>query len=265
MKTVFKKFIFVLVMSMMVIVVNKTRSALDRYREIRFVDNRPVFLPKGKTLKWMSMGYRGLVSDWLWIQTVIYYGRRVMDEDNPYFKYSEEHGNLDKEMEAVEKAYPLEEPLLNINEELRHVLYQGKSRGLVNYIYPMLDRVTTLDPHFIFPYIFGGVYLLMDTGDIGAAQRLLDKGYKANPDRWEFPFYLGWIEWMYKGNLQSTNQYLLEAVSREGCPDYVGRLLTGISMNLGRTELTRAYLEGLIGSTDNPEIHERIGILLEQM
>jgi len=245
--------------------VHQIQSILDSHREIRFVDDRPVFLPRGEVLKWMSMGYRGLVADWLWIQTVLYYGRRTMDEENPYLQYSINKGNLEKELNEVQSDTTDEDSLLNVNEELRHLLYRRESRGLVKYIYPLLDRVTTLDPHFIFPYIFGGVYVMMDTGEIGHAQALLQKGYKVNPHRWEFPFYLGWIEWMYRGNLEKTTQFLLEAVGKEACPEYVGRLLTGLTLNLGRIELTRQYLFGLLESTDNPEIRKRIEGLLNQM
>ena len=69
------------------------QSVLDRHRDIRFEDPRPVFLPRGEVIKWLSMGYRGLVADALWISSVIYYGRRVVDEDNRYLAYARERGD----------------------------------------------------------------------------------------------------------------------------------------------------------------------------
>ena len=260
-----KKTVFVFLVGCLGFVVHQTQREMDSRRVIRFVDERPVFLPRGEVLKWMSMGYRGLVGDWLWIKSVLYYGRRVMDEDNPYYVYVEKKGDLEEELKAREPTPFVPDSVLGISESLRHLLYRCDSRGLVDYIYPMLDRVTTVDPHFILPYLFGGVYVLMDTGEIDGAQKLLEKGYKVNPARWEFPFYLGWIEWMYRGNLRQTAQYLSEAVGKEGCPFYVGQLFVGLSRNLGRTEVTKLYLEGLIESADNPEIRERIGELLQQM
>ena len=265
MNALLKKTAFVFLVGCLGFTVHWTQRAMDRHRVIRFVDKRPVFLPRGEVLKWLSMGYRGLVGDWLWIRSVLYYGRRVVDEDNPYYVYAEEKGDLEEELKGREQAPSAPESVLDIRERLKHILYQHDSRGLVDYIYPMLDRVTTVDPHFILPYLFGGVYVLMDTGEIDAAQRLLEKGYRANPSRWEFPFYLGWVEWMYGGNLQRTAGYLSEAVGKEGCPFYVGQLFVGLSRDLGHTEVTRLYLEGLIESTDNPEIRERIEELLQQM
>ena len=272
-------------------VIYRSQVVMDRHRSIYFVDRSPVFLPRGEVLKWLSMGYRGLVADWLWIRCVLYYGRRVVEEDNPYFQYALRTGNFSREGQTLSKAEeesyvgmkprhledmsdemsgkptydsaPLDS-VSGIRKDLEHLLYRKKMRGLVEHIYPMLDRVTTIDPHFVFPYIFGGVYVLLDTGDDDAALKLLEKGRDANEDRWEFHFYLGWVNWMYKGDMEKTRNDLLKAVGKKDCPDYVGDLLEGISKEMGKNELTRLYLEGLLESTDNPDIQERVKELIEK-
>lgn len=252
--------------------VNRTQACLDRHREIRFVDRRPVFLPRGEVLKWMSMGYRGLMGDWLWIRTVLYYGRRVVDHDNRYLVYAESRGDttglslhraLHHRGEEAEEPGPLTPE--QIRDRLRSRMMRAESRGLVEYVYPMLDRVTTVDPRFVFPYLFGGLYVLMDTGDGEAAYRLLEKGRRQNPERWEFPFYLGWLEWMFRGDLEKTSSCLMEALEKPDCPGFVGELLTGLSRNLGQEETTLLYLNGLLESTENPEIRGRIETVLEAL
>lgn len=265
MQPVFKTALIVVVLIFMAFIVVFSQKAIDKNHEIHFVDNRPLFLPKGEVLKWMSMGYRGLMADWLWIRTVLYYGRRMKDDENPYYVYAEKTGQLDKELESVPVRPSEIDTTTIIHGELRHLLIRGTNRGLVDYVYPMLDRVTTVDPHFIFPYIFGGVYVMMDTGEIEAGLRLLEKGRKANPEHWEFPFYLGWLEWMYRGDMAKTYQLLLEAVEKEGCPPFVGNLLTGVAKDIGRTGFTRLYLEGLARSTENPDVKERIESALKQL
>jgi len=265
MKPFLKKSLFVLAIVLLGFEIHWTQSAMDSHRVIRFVNKRPVFLPKGRVLKWMSVGYRGLVADWLWIESVLYYGRRVTDEDNPYYVYMLKKEKVEEEFKNRPQVSPVVDSITGLAKDLSHILYRFDSRGLVDYIYPMLDRVTTLDPHFISPYIFGGVYVLMETGEIDASLKLLQKGYKTNPERWQLPFYLGWIEWMYKGNIEETYKYLLEAVRKEGCPRYVGDLLTGLSAKLGRSELTKRYLRGLLKSTDNPEIKKQIKKLLQEI
>jgi len=252
------------------------QKQLDRGRELRFADRSPVFLPNGSVLRAASLGYRGLVADWLWIRAVLYYGRRMMDEDNPYYIYGMNSGELERlnaEQEQRDSTFGAVSGSSagvrgegeSLPEDLHHLLYQRTESGLVEYIYPLLDRVTTVDPHFVFPYIFGGVYVLLDTGDKERAIGLLEKGKKYNPGRWEFPFYLGWIQWMYEGDLETTLQYLTQAVGKPGCPDFADRLLTGFTRSTGQSDLTLDYLEGMIQSTANPEIRERLKNLLNQI
>ncbi len=246
-------------------VVRTSQKALDVGQEIRFVDKRPVFLPRGEALKMMSLGYRGLVADWLWISTVLYYGRRIVEDDNAYYVYMQEKGDPEAELGQVSNISPAVDTVFGLPQQMAHLLYNFENRGLVDAIYPMLERVTTVDPHFVFPYLFGGVYVLMGTGEIDAALALLEKGRKANPERWEFPFYLGWIHWMYRGDIAKTTTFLSQAVKLEGCPRYVGDLYLGITQKLGQVSLTRLYLEGLLESTDNPEVRARIAEMLGEM
>ena len=261
-----KKAVWMLGLVLPALLVYRTQRELDNMRSIHFVDRRPVFLPNGKTLVAITMGHRASVGDWLWIRTVLYYGRRVVDTENPYYALALRHGTFKQETAVLSEPDPAtSQPLLKIQRDMSRNLYRFESRGLVEYIYPMLDRVTTVDPHFIFPYLFGGVYVLMDTGEIDAALSLLDKGYAANPQSWELPFYLGWINWMYKSDLQKTYQYLLEAVGKPGCRSFVMYLLRGVSQNLNRNEMTRLYLLSLHESTDNVDVKKRIEAALEEL
>ncbi len=271
MKSVLKKAVPLLGLVLAVIMVRFSQVELDIHRSIRFVNRRPVFLPKGGVLKALTMGYQGLVGDWLWINTVLYYGRRVMDEENPYYLYSVQKGNLPSELSKVQKDLAVSNdtlrnsPLIKIQEELSRHLFRFEDRGLVDYVYPMLDGVTTVDPHFIFPYLFGGVYVLIGTGEIDASLALLQKGYGANPDSWELPFYLGWVNWMYRRDLLKTHRYLMEAVTKPGCRPFVANLLKGVSGDLKKTDVTRLYLESLLQSTNNSDVKKRIETILRDL
>jgi len=248
----------------LMLAIHGSQSAMDTRHSIRFVDLSPVFLPKGRVLKACTMGYRSAVADALWMKSVLYYGRRVIDDDNPYYVYAEKKGTYAGEMEAVQKRGTAEtaDP---VRRELQHILNKQSSRGLVTYIYPLLQRVADLDPQFLFPYIFGGVYVLLDTGDINEAEALLLKGYKANPGAWQFPFYLGWISWMYRGDRVSTYRFLQRAIAMDDCPSYVKTLYTGLSRELGKKQEAALYLESLIESTDNMEMKEQLAETLEQL
>jgi len=267
-----KKAILIGILLALAFGVHWTQEKLDQDRVIHFVDTTPVFLPKGKVLKWFSMGYPSAMADWLWIRSVLYYGRRAMDEDNPYYLYAIEKGNLSKELEnvthrvkSIEQKVSQISPTLAFQSKLQHILFRFDSRGLVNYMYPLLDRVTTLNPHFIFPYIFGGVYLLMDTGEYDQAEALLQKGYRENPDHWQFPFYLAWLRWMYQGDILSAQKYLMEAVGKPSAPEYVYAMLKGIAQETQTVEVTRSYLQSLLSETKSEELRKRIEKLLSEL
>ncbi len=245
--------------------VTAVQRKLDRDRSVHFVDTRPVFLPNGKLLRWMSMGHTASFADALWIQSVLYFGRRVMDHDNPYYMYALRQGMLDREMERVKRP----EVHLPVNPGFEvlhsHLFFGFKERGMVGDVYPLLDRVTTLDPHFIDPYIFGGVYVLMSTGELDAAESLLLKGHRENPGSWKLAFYLGWYYWMYRGDADQSRVYMERAVALPGCRDYVFSLLKGVSRQADKLDLTVQYLRGVLESTDNPEIRKKIQKELEAL
>ena len=252
---------FFLCLVLLTLLVHQSQQALDRSKTIQFESKQPIFLPNGNVLKWMSMGYRGMVADALWIQTVLYFGRRVKDHDNPYYMY-QAHAH---DLEHFRHHHLPKDSVRSIQDELHHILFNYESEGLVDFIYPMLDRVTTLDPYFVQPYIFGGVYVLMDTGEIDASLSLLEKGKKYNPTLWQFPFYLGWVYWMYKNDIQTAHMYLLEALGKPGCPVFVQRLVTSMTQPGEQMDATTLYLKGLYHSTDNPEIKKRILEVLTEL
>lgn len=238
--------------------VTAVQRRLDRDRSVHFVDTRHVFLPNGRLLRWMSMGHAASFADALWIQSVLYYGRRVAEEDNPYYMHALREGTLEREMERVRQP----EVKIAINpgfDALQSNLFRGfRNRGLYRDIYPLLDRVTTLEPHFVDPYIFGGIYVLMDTGELDAAESLLLKGHRENPGSWQLAFYLGWYYWMFRGDVDRSRAYMEGAVALPGCPDYVFSLLRGVTRQANAWDLTIQYLSGLLESTDNPEIRKKI-------
>jgi hypothetical protein len=245
--------------------VNSLRRALDAHRSLRFVDRTPVFLPNGKLLRSMSMGYTGMVGDWLWIRSVLYYGRHTIEDENPYYLLAERRNSLEAEMSGVRRHAPPFMRNPRISKMLPPNLSKFESRGLVDDIYPLLDRVTTVDPHFIFPYIFGGLYVLMDTGDLDDAEALLKKGLRQNHDSWQIPFYLGWISWAYRGDPALSREYMIQAVGKPGCAIYVYNLLGGVTRETNQEAVTRSYLRGILESTDNPEIRGRIESVLKNL
>jgi len=279
MKNLYKNIIIVIVCILLGFGIFRIQKYFDHYKELRFVNLNPVFLPDGEVLKWLSMGFRGVVADYLWIRSVLYYGRRVIDWDNPYYRYAvknkqEIFPSTDSTVSHISDtlAYNYEsDSLIKMTKELRkNVVRRRKRSKHVEYVYPLLDRVTTVDPHFEFPYIFGGVYLLLDTQEYNRAYNLLKKGFKANEDSWKFPFYLGWIEWMYRNNPAKAVEFILQAVDNENCPHYVESMLSWLMQyikyeKIDHRMITKSYLQTLRMTTKNKKLKKRISDYLEQI
>jgi hypothetical protein len=82
------------------------------------------------------------------------------------------------------------------------VQYYGehlKSDNRFDSLPQMLDMITTLSPHFKEAYFFGA-FALLDYGSPKLAYQLLERGFRANPTDWHFPFYLGFLVYAYADN-----------------------------------------------------------------
>lgn len=115
----------------------------------------------GETVKRLSLGLEGLASDIYWIRTVQYFGRKVIDSGEP--------------------------------------LSAGATKDIrMDLLAPMLDIITTLDPHQIRAYRFGAIFL--PERDLPAAIALLEKGIRENPDQWRLYQDIGYIYWQAGNN-----------------------------------------------------------------
>jgi len=124
-----------------------------------------LYLSSGEAVRRLSLGLQGLASDVYWIRTVQYFGRKVLESGRPVSA-----GTRDIEM-----------PLLA----------------------PLLEIVTTLDPHHQPAYRFAAIFL--PERDMPAAIAILEKGFRENPDEWRICQDLGYIYWQ-AGNAANPNQ-----------------------------------------------------------
>jgi tetratricopeptide (TPR) repeat protein len=86
---------------------------------------------------------------------------------------------------------------------IRAIQYYGGTRlsdepnKTYDLLYPLLDITTTLDPRFGIAYRFGAFFLSErapgGAGRSDQAIRLLEKGIRANPDRWEYPHDIAFV------------------------------------------------------------------------
>ncbi len=115
--------------------------------------------------------------------------------------------------------------------------YHGKAAKLGS-LKAMSDVVTSLSPKFTTAYYFAA-FALVDTGHPELGYALLQKGFRENPDNWQFPILLGFFAYHYgfgeDGSLEAAKWYQ-EAAALPGSPDYVSRLAAVLLGKGGETE-----------------------------
>jgi hypothetical protein len=109
---------------------------------------------------------------------------------------------------------------------LRAVQYYGLHRQSDNSFTKLahvFDIITTLDPSFRAAYVFGGHSLCQEAQQFGAGVELLEKGQRANPKDWIYPFELGFVHYVGKKDLTRATFEFAQASREPGAPPYCQR------------------------------------------
>ncbi len=134
-----------------------------------------LYLPSGKFVSQLALGYRQIAADIVWLSAIQYYG-----------DYRQENHSL---------AY-----------------FEG-----------LIDIVTTLDPHFIFAYLFGALVVAEDVGDLRSGIEILKAGMVKNPRAWQLPFEIGFISYLNKVDFALAGRYLNLASRMPEAPERARR------------------------------------------
>jgi hypothetical protein len=126
----------------------------------------------------------------------------------------------------------------------------------------LLGTVFRLDPHFLVPYLFGGI-LLGDSPDHGpAALAILERGEKEFPLEWRLPFYAGYIHYFTLGNAAEGGVDILRASRIPGSPSYFPLLASRMLAEGNRPETALAFLRELVNNEKDPR---RMRVLEERI
>ena len=110
------------------------------------------------------------------------------------------------------------------------------------WLYHILDLVTTLDPHFIWPYYFGGTILSLEAEQVDQSNLILKKAMRYHPDVWEFPFYLGFNHWYHYNNPSKAASYIEIAAKLPDAPEYLKTFPARLYSEAGQQEAALRFL-----------------------
>jgi hypothetical protein len=143
---------------------------------------------------------------------------------------------------------------------IRAIQHYGRDRRSLTYagryelLHPLIDITTTLDPHFATAFQFGALFLSEplpmgpDRLDLGIA--MLEKGLRAEPTRWQYAQYLGFLHYWHSGDRQEAGRQFERAAAMPGAPIWLKPLAADMFIDGGDRATARTILESLAQSEE---------------
>ena len=114
---------------------------------------------------------------------------------------------------------------------IRAVQYYGGTRlskdqnKNFSLLYPLLDLTTSVDPYFDIAYRFGAVFLGEDypggAGRPDLAIALLQKGLRAQPDKWQFAEDIGFVYYWWVRDYHAAGEWFNRAADMPDAPEWL--------------------------------------------
>ena len=159
---------------------------------------------------------------------------------------------------------------------MRAVVYFGGKQRLEpagpqkNYeaLFPLLDMVTTLDPHFKVAYRFGAIFLAeafpQGPGRPDLAVELLKRGIDRDEGRWEYYHDVGFIYYWWLRDYQQAAEWFLKGADRPGAAEWL-RPLAATTLATGGQRSTSRQLWTELLQSDMPFIQRQAELRLQQL
>lgn len=111
------------------------------------------------------------------------------------------------------------------------------------WLYSILVQVTTLDPPFMYPYLFGGMALSLKPESGAESIAMLTRGMINYPGDWRYPFYIGFNAFYNQHDSQRAAGLMRYAASLPGSPEYLPRFAASLLAESGGVESAIRFLE----------------------
>ena len=182
-------------------------------------DVEAMYLRSGEVIRRLTGAYTALAADGYWIRAIQYYGGT-------------------KRRLQAQPSVPEPPPMLAVAT--------SNDYGL---LYPMLDITTTLDPRFAIAYRFGSVFLAeaypRGPGRPDLAVALLEKGLRAQPDKWEYMEDIGFVHYWYDHDYRAAAHWFQKASDTPGAPWWLRSLAATTLAQGGDRQSSRRMWEAI--------------------
>ena len=158
---------------------------------------------------------------------------------------------------------------------IRAVIYFGGARRaerqIKNYeqLFPLLDLVTSLDPHFRVAYRFGATFLAEPQpggpGRPDEAVQLLKKGLEQDPLRWEYAQDIGFVYYWWRNDFIKAAEWFKRAGEIPGAAEWLAPLAAVTLAEGGSRDSSRKLWTELRNTTEMEWIRTNADRRLQQL
>ena len=119
-------------------------------------------------------------------------------------------------------------------------------------LYPLLDLTTSLDPRFGVAYLFGSLFLAGPPpggpGRTDLAIALLEKGLRAEPQKWEYAQAIGFVHYWWRQDYPTAAAWFQRAADMPGGPFWLRSMAAVTLAEGGRRDSSRQLWQQLAQS-----------------
>jgi hypothetical protein len=193
------------------------QAARERAYPTADSDDDAMYFQSAGAIRRLSGAYTALAADGYWIRALQHYGgskRRLQGQT----------------------GVPEPPPMLAAPTSVDYSL-----------LYPLLDITTSLDPRFTIAYRFGAVFLAeaypRGPGRPDLAVALLEKGTRAQPDKWEYMEDIGFVHYWYVHDYRAAADWFQRASEVPGAPWWLRSLAATTLAKGGDRQSSRVMWE----------------------
>jgi tetratricopeptide (TPR) repeat protein len=136
-------------------------------------------------------------------------------------------------------------------------------------LFPLLDLTTSLDDRFNIAYYYGSTFLAEappgGPGRPDLAIALLEKGLRAQPDKWEFAQWIGFVHYWWRQDYQEAAAWFSRAAEFPGAPIWMAPLAASTLTEGGSRQASRFMWEEIARTAEDEWFRNEAGRRLQQL
>ncbi|MFN3822033.1 MAG: tetratricopeptide repeat protein, partial [bacterium] len=221
----------------------------DQVRTMVGEEGRLLYIPSAEVLHLVSLGEDLTAADLLYLRGVFYIAETNIHD---IFEEHLHHGVKESE-ESDPIADSIAAANLNFRDHslMRYLFFWNEGSDLGKDLYPLLERVSDLDPRFEPAYTSGALMLAMFYGRPEEALKLAQKGVQNLPQSWSPLYYRGFLKLFYFGDKEGSADDFIQAALKPDAPEFLIHLAQTLQVKLKGEDLAIRYLESMAYSIED--------------